>query len=65
MHPAVPYTPYATSSRGKTGDTITFAQFEEGNLLYENCDDEESGNESDDGSNMPTLSSEEEMNVIS
>ena len=27
MHPAVTYTPYATSSREETGDVITFAQF--------------------------------------
>ena len=30
MRPAVMYTPYATSSKGKNGDVITFAQFEEG-----------------------------------
>ena len=30
MHPDVTYTPYATSSRGETGDIITFTQFEEG-----------------------------------
>ena len=30
MHPAVTYTPYATSSKEQTGDVITFAQFEEG-----------------------------------
>ena len=45
MHPAVSYTPYAISSRGETGNIITFAQFEEGNslsethnLLSKNCD---------------------------
>ena len=32
MRPAVTYTPCATSLRGKTGNTITFAQFEEGNI---------------------------------
>ena len=32
MHPTVTYTPYATSSKEQTGDVITFAQFEEGNL---------------------------------
>ena len=32
MRPAVTYTPYATSSRVQTGDVITFAQFEEGNI---------------------------------
>ena len=35
MHPAVSYTFYATSSREKTGDIITFVQFEEGGLLSE------------------------------
>ena len=31
--PAVLYIPYATSSHEKTRNIITFAQFEEGNLL--------------------------------
>ena len=35
LRPAVLYKPYATSSRGVTGDIITFAHFEEGNLLSE------------------------------
>ena len=33
MLPYVSYTPCATSPKEKTGDIITFAQFEEGNLL--------------------------------
>ena len=33
MRPAVTYTLYATSSKEQTGDVITFAQFEEGNIL--------------------------------
>ena len=33
MRPEVTYTPYATSSKEQTGDVITFAQFEEGNIL--------------------------------
>ena len=33
--PDVSYTPYAVSPREKTGDIITFTQFEEGNLLSE------------------------------
>ena len=32
MRTAVTYTPCATSSREKTGDIITFTQFEEGNI---------------------------------
>ena len=45
MHPAVTYTPYATSSKEQTGDVITFAQFEEENLLSETRNDTESGDE--------------------
>ena len=33
MQPAVSYVPYAKYSRGETGNIITFAQFEEGDLL--------------------------------
>ena len=46
------YTPDATSSKEQTGDVITFAQFEEGNLLTETCNYTESGNESDSESIM-------------
>ena len=46
------YTPYATSSREQTGDVITFAQFEEGNILTETRNDEESGDKSDSESLM-------------
>ena len=60
MHPSVLYTPCATSSRGRTGDIIVFAQFEEGgllsktqNLLFETHDDTESGNKYYDNSTMP------------
>ena len=37
VRPSVTYTPCATSLREQTGDLITFAQFEEGDLLYETC----------------------------
>ena len=47
MRPAVTYTPYATSSKEQTGDVITFAQFEEGDLLTETRNDTESGDKSD------------------
>ena len=57
--PDVSHTPYATSSREKTGNIITFTQFEEGNvlsetqnLLAEACDDTESNNKSDENSTM-------------
>ena len=32
MHLAVTYTPHATSLKEQTGDVITFAQFEEGEI---------------------------------
>ena len=52
MRPSVTYTLYATSSKEQTGDVITFAQFEEGNILTETCKDTESGDESDSESLM-------------
>ena len=52
MRPAVTYTPYATSSKEQTGNVITFAQFEEGNLISETRNDTESGDESDSESIM-------------
>ena len=52
MRPAVTYTLHATSSKEHTGDVITFAQFEEGNLLTETRNDTESGDESDSESIM-------------
>ena len=58
MRPAVTYTPYATSSKEQTGDVITFAQFEDKNLLSESRNDTESGDESDSESIMM---SEKEM----
>ena len=55
MRPEVKYTTYATSSKEQTGDVITFAQFEEGNLLSETRNDTESGDESNSESIMMTL----------
>ena len=52
MCPAVTYTPYATSSKEQTGDVITFAQFEEGNLLTETRNNTEIGDEYDSKSIM-------------
>ena len=52
MRPTVTYTPYATSSKEQTGDVITFAQFEEENLLTETRNDTESSDESDSKSIM-------------
>ena len=45
MCPTVTYTLYATSSKEKTGDVITFAQFEEGNLISETRNDTERDDE--------------------
>ena len=59
------YIPYATSSREKTCDIITFAQFEEDNLLYETRDNKEIGNESDDYSTILPIISGEEMDAMS
>ena len=52
MRPAVTYTPYAISFKEQTGDVITFAQFEEGNLLNETRNDTESDDASDSESIM-------------
>ena len=46
------YTPYATSPKEQTDDAITFAKFEEENILTETCNGAESGNESDNESLM-------------
>ena len=61
---AVPYIPCATYSKEQTGDIITFAQFEEGDLLSETRNNGESSDESDDDSIMPPLLSEEEMDAM-
>ena len=36
---AVTYTPYAKSSKKKTGDILTIKQFDERSLLYETRED--------------------------
>ena len=61
MRPEATYTPYATSSKEQNGDIITFAQFEEGNILTETCNDAESGDESD---NKLIMMSEQDMDNI-
>ena len=50
MRPEVTYTSYATSSKEQTGDLITSAQFEEGNILTKTRNDAESGDKSDNES---------------
>ena len=52
MCPEVTYTPYAISSKEQTGDIITFAHFEEGNLITETHNDTECGDESNSESLM-------------
>ena len=46
------------SLKEQTGDVITFAHFEEGNILTETCNDAESGDESD---NESVMMSEQDM----
>ena len=64
MGPDVSYIPYAKSSKKQTGNIIPLTQFEEGNLSSENCNNAESGDESNDDSIMPTILSEEEMDAM-
>ena len=64
MHPYVTYTPCAKYLRDQTGDIITFAQFEEGNLISENCNNAEIGDKSNDDSIMLPLMSKEEITAI-
>ena len=61
MRMTVTYTPYATSSREQTGNVITFAHFEEGNILTETRNDTESGDKSD---NESIMISEQDMENI-
>ena len=61
MRPAVTYTPYATSSKEQTGDVITFAQFEEGDLISETRTDTESGDEYDSESIMVSVKDMENL----
>ena len=62
MHPEVTYTLYATSSKEQTCDVVTFAQFEEGNILTETRNDAESGDESDNKSIMMSKQGMENIN---
>ena len=61
MRPVVTYTPYATSSKEKTGDVITFAKFEEGNILTKTRNNAESGDKPD---NESIMMSEQYMDAI-
>ena len=61
MRPEVTYTLYATSSKEQTGDVITFAQFEEGNILTGTRNNAESGYKSD---NWYIMMSKQDMENI-
>ena len=61
IRPAVTYTPYATSLKEHNYDVITFAQFDEGNVLTKTPNDAEIGDESDKESIMK---SEQDMDNI-
>ena len=64
MRPAVTYTPFATSSREKSGNIITFTHFEERNILTKNRNDAESGDKYNDDSIMPPILSKEEIDAM-
>ena len=61
MRLTVTYTPYATSSKEQTGDVITFAQFEEGNIWTKTRNDPESGDKSE---NESLMTSAQDMDAI-
>ena len=61
MRPAVTYTPYGTSLREQPGDILTFAQFEEGNILTKTRNDAEN---SDEYNNESIMMSEQDMDAI-
>ena len=58
------YTTDYTSSREKTGNKITFEQFEEGNLISKSHNGTESGDKYDDNSTITPLISEAKMDEI-
>ena len=64
MCPSVTYTPCDMSSKEQTGHIITFAKFEEGDILTKTHDYVERGDKSDDDSIMTPLLSEEEMDAM-
>ena len=64
MLPSMTYKPCDASSRGGTCDIIMFTQFEKGHFLSENSNNTERVDKSDDGSIMPPLLSEEEIDAM-
>ena len=61
MRLAVTFTPYGTSSREQIGRIITFAQFEEVEILTKTSNYAESGDESD---NESIMMSEQDMDAM-
>ena len=68
MRPDVSYIPCSASSKEKTGDIITLAQFEDRDLLSETREDAEindkRGDESNENSIIPPLLILEESNAL-
>ena len=64
MRRAVTYTPYVTSSKEQNGDVITFAQFEEGNIITKTCNDAEISDKIDDESIIPPLLRKEDIDAM-
>ena len=62
MPQTVTYTPYDTSSKEQTGNVITFAQFEEGNLITETRNNKESDDKLDSESIMMSEKDMENIN---
>ena len=58
VQPSVSYIEYDASLKVKTGDIITFPNFEEGNLSPKSYNGTESGYKSDDDLTLPPLISE-------
>ena len=64
MHLVVSYTPYATYPKEQTDDMVMLAQFEEGNLIYDTCDNAESSEKPNNNLTIPPLISEEEIDAM-
>ena len=61
MCPAITYTLYATYPKEQLCDVVTFAQFEEGNILTKTRNNAVSGDKSD---NKPIMMSKQDMGAI-
>ena len=63
MLPSVLYIPYAKSSHEHTGDIITFAQFEDGDLVENGCNAEEDESISDSIDELSTDDESEDRSM--